>query len=137
MSDRIYRFVEAMNVQSNDRILEIGCGHGVAASLICEKLKEGRYVGIDRSSSMVAAATKRNTAFISAGLAEFVVATAESWNLDRERFDKVLAMRVRFFHDQPAEVSRLAERWLAPDGTLFVQYDEPGNDNADVPMSGG
>lgn len=47
MSDRIHRFVEAMNVQPNDRILEIGCGHGVAASLICEKLRAGRYLGID------------------------------------------------------------------------------------------
>lgn len=78
---------------------------------------------------MIAAATKRNPAFISAGLAKFALATAESCNLDRERFNKVLAMRVRFFHDQPAEARRLAERWLARNGKLFVQYDEPGNDN--------
>ena len=54
MSDRINRFVDAMNVQPNDRILEIGCGHGVAASLICEKLKAGRYLGMDRSPTGLA-----------------------------------------------------------------------------------
>ncbi|WEF34376.1 class I SAM-dependent methyltransferase [Pseudoduganella chitinolytica] len=126
MSDRIEKFVEAMHIQPHERILEIGCGHGVAASLICEKLATGHYVGIDRSPKMVAAATKRNAAFVSAGLATFVVATLESYDPGQARFDKVLAMRVRLFHDRPEEAGRLAERWLAPGGKLFVQYDEPG-----------
>jgi ubiquinone/menaquinone biosynthesis C-methylase UbiE len=125
MSDRIASFVEAMNVQPNDRILEIGCGHGLAASLICEKLATGRYLAIDRSPKMIAAAAKRNTAFVSAGLAAFSVAALESCDLGKDRFDKILAMRVRLFHDKPAEARRLAERWLAPGGKLFVEYDEP------------
>lgn len=45
--------------------------------------------------------------------------------LGDERFDKVLAMRVRLFHDEPDLARQLAERWLAPRGKLFVQYDEP------------
>ena len=130
MSDRIDRFVEAMNVQSQDRILEIGCGHGVAASLLCEKLGTGRYLGIDRSPKMVAAAAKRNAAFVGTGVAEFAVATLESLDLGNERFDKVLAMRVRLFHDQPVEARRLAERWLRPGGKLFVEYDEPARPSA-------
>lgn len=128
MSDRIHKFVEAMNVQPNDRILEIGCGHGVAASLVCEKLSAGHYVGIDRSLKMVAAATKRNVGFVDAGQAKFVVSTLESYDPGQERFDKVLAMKVRFFHDKPAEAIRLVQHWLAPNGRLFVQDDEPGKE---------
>lgn len=125
MADRIHSLVEAMNIQPRDRILEIGFGHGVAAALICEKLNGGHYLGIDRSAKMVAAAAKRNAAFVSAGMAEFVEASMESYDPERTRFDKVLAMRVRLFHEQPAEARRLAESWLAPHGQLFVEYDEP------------
>lgn len=49
MSDRVKDFIDSMKIRSTDRILEIGCGHGVAATLICEKLDSGRYVAIERS----------------------------------------------------------------------------------------
>jgi ubiquinone/menaquinone biosynthesis C-methylase UbiE len=124
-SHRIEQFVETINVKPGDRVLEIGCGHGVAAALICARLSGGSYLAIDRSAKMIAAAAKRNEAFVRAGVARFEVATLEALDLGEERFDKVLAMRVRLFHDQPEEARRLARRWLAPKGKLFVQYDEP------------
>jgi len=104
---------------------DIGCGHGVAATLICEKLKSGSYLAIDRSKKMVEMATKRNQSFVNAGLARFVHSEFESLDLGDVKFDKVLAMRVRLFHEQPQQATRLAKRWLAPKGNLFVQYDEP------------
>jgi len=125
MTHRIASFVEAMNVQPNDRVLEIGCGHGVAGTLICQKLQGGRYVAVDRSGKMIAAATKRNEAYVRAGVARFVLADLESLDLGEEKFDKVFAMRVRLFHDDPERARALAGRWLAPNGKLFVEYDEP------------
>jgi protein-L-isoaspartate O-methyltransferase len=38
MNDRQRIFIERMKVRPDDRVLEIGCGHGIAASLICERL---------------------------------------------------------------------------------------------------
>ncbi|MGQ3053965.1 MAG: class I SAM-dependent methyltransferase [Roseateles sp.] len=125
MSDRIEAFVESMKIRPTDRVLEIGCGHGVAASLICAKLRCGLYVAVDRSGKMVEAAAKRNQAFVNAGIAQFLQSTLESLDLGEQRFNKVLAMRVRIFHDQPDLAKDLARRWLVPRGQLFVQYDEP------------
>ena len=125
MSERIEKMVVAMNIQPNDRVLEIGCGHGIAATLICRMLSGGSYLGVDRSRKMVAAAANRNTNYVSAGVAGFVVGRLEDLDLGQARFDKILAMRVRIFHDQPDEARRLAQRWLAPPGELFVEYDQP------------
>lgn len=126
MSERIERFVESMNIQPGDRVLEIGCGHGLAATLVCQRLRTGRFVAIDRSRKMVAAAAQRNKVYVEAGVASFLESTLEQLDLGEERFDKIFAMRVRLFHDQPEIARELAQRWLKADGTLFTVYDEPG-----------
>lgn len=123
--DRIARFVAAMDVQPGDRVLEIGCGHGVAATLVCRLLDGGRYLAVDRSGKMIDAALRRNAEFVGTGRAAFLVGTLESVDLGGQRFDKIFAMRVRLFEDEPERARALAERWLAPGGRLFVEYDAP------------
>lgn len=125
MVDRIARFVASMDIQPGDRVLEIGCGHGVAATLVCSKLDTGHLLAIDRSHKMIAAAAKRNAAFVRAGTARFVLGQFEKLVPSEEKFDKVFAMRVRLFKEQPDLARALAERWLRPGGELFVEYDEP------------
>jgi len=126
MTGRLEAVVDALDIRPGDRVLEIGCGHGVAATLVCERLDGGSYTAIDRSAKMIAAARKRNAAHVEAGTAEFLVAALEDADLGDRRFDHVFAVRVGLFHREPARARALARRWLAPGGGVSAVFDPPG-----------
>ena len=117
--------MEQLDVRPDDRVLEIGCGHGVAVTLVCERLEGGHLTAVDRSAKMIQAATRRNAAYVEAGRAEFLVADLEDLDLGDRRFDKIFAVRVGLFYRNPERARGLAEGWLAPGGKLFVFYDQP------------
>ncbi len=117
--------VEKMDIGPGDRVLEIGCGHGVAATLVCERLEEGHLTAVDRSEKMIQAAARRNATHVEAGRAEFLVAHLEGLDLKDRRFDKNFAARVGLFHREPERARGMVERWLAPGGELFVFFDQP------------
>ena len=102
-------------------MLEIGCGHGVAATYVCER--GAKLTAIDRSPKMIAAAAKRNRRF---GDAEFLVAELEELDLGERRFDTIFAVRVGLFHREPRRAHELAGRWLAPGGRIRTVFDSPG-----------
>jgi ubiquinone/menaquinone biosynthesis C-methylase UbiE len=125
MSERMRAVVEELQIGPSDRVLEVGCGHGVAATLVCERLEGGHLTAIDRSPKMIEAASRRNAAYVEAGKAEFLVATLEELDLGDRRFDKIFAVRVGLFHRDPKRARRIVERWLVPGGALLVVFDAP------------
>jgi ubiquinone/menaquinone biosynthesis C-methylase UbiE len=126
VSERLRSVVERLGLRPDDRVFEIGCGHGVAAMLVCERLERGSLTAVDRSAKMIEAATRRNAAYVEAGKAEFLVADLEDFDLlgDR-RFDKIFAVRVGLFHREPERARGLVERWLTPGGEVFAFFDAP------------
>jgi ubiquinone/menaquinone biosynthesis C-methylase UbiE len=125
MSERLREIVDGLGIRPGDRVLEIGCGHGVAATFVCERLEHGRLTAIDRSPKMIEAARRRNAAYVEAGTAEFLVATLEELDLGDRRFDTIFAVRVGLFHREPARAEALVRPYLAPGGRLFTAYDTP------------
>jgi ubiquinone/menaquinone biosynthesis C-methylase UbiE len=125
MSERLRAVVEGLGIRPDDRVFEIGCGHGVAATFVCERLDGGRLTAIDRSPKMIAAAARRNAAYVDAGTAEFIVGSLEELDLGERRFEVVFAVRVGLFHREPERAHELARRWLAPGGSISASFDEP------------
>ena len=125
MSERLRKVVDELKVEPGDRVLEIGCGHGVAAGYVCERLEGGRLTAVDRSPKMIEAARRRNAEHVGAGRAEFFVAELENLALGERRFDKVFAVRVGLFHREPERARALVEPWLAPGGTITSVFDPP------------
>jgi SAM-dependent methyltransferase len=128
-SDRQGWAVGQLDVQPWHRVLELGCGHGVAVSLICERLHGGVVVGVDRSPKMIAAASKRNAAHVSAGRARFVTAEIHEADLGDEPFDKVLAVRFPpLLRGQAGPALAAVRDHLAEGGALYVVEHPPARD---------
>lgn len=125
MSERLRGVVDQLAVRPSDRVLEIGCGQGVAATMVCRLLSTGTLTAIDRSVKMVEAATRRNAPYVASGRAEFLIASIEDMNLGDRRFDLVFAVRVGLFHRDPERAHALLEPWLAPDARVLAFYDVP------------
>jgi SAM-dependent methyltransferase len=124
--ERLVRAVEQLAIAPADRVLEIGCGRGVAVSLVCARLDRGRIVAIDRSATMVRLALQRNTEHIAAGRASIHHGEVDSTLLAGERFDKVFAVNVNLFWTGPAARELAAiRRLLRPGGALYLCYEPP------------
>lgn len=125
-NERIGWAVDVVAPEAAERILEIGCGHGLAAAMVCDRLVDGRLVAVDRSSAMVDAARRRNAAHVAAGRLEFHVIELARLDLGDARFDKAFALRLGIFArgDPMRELTVLA-RHLSPSGRLFLFHDEP------------
>jgi ubiquinone/menaquinone biosynthesis C-methylase UbiE len=125
MSKRLAAIIDQLGIRPSDRVLEIGCGHGVAATMVCQRLDGGRLTAIDRSAKMIEAAARRNAAHVEEGKAEFLVADIEEVDLGKRRFEVIFAVRVGLFHREPERARALAERWLAPGGRVEAFFDPP------------
>jgi SAM-dependent methyltransferase len=93
-AERLVWAVEMLAVQPVDRLLEVGCGHGVAVSLVCERLNGGHILAIDRSAKMIEMAARRNAAHVAAGRAAFQVAALHEADLGGQLFDTIFAIHV-------------------------------------------
>jgi SAM-dependent methyltransferase len=124
-AERLRWAVETLDPAPSDRLLEIGCGAGVAISLICERRAGGTIVGLDRSRPMIAQAERRNRVHVDAGLVAFHAVALADAELGDDRFDKVFAVNVRLFRADAAREADVLRRALAPLGALYLFQQHP------------
>ena len=126
-SEARFRFaIDQLDLQPHHRVLEVGCGHGVAASAIADRLSGGYYLGVDRSPKMIASAERRLAGALAEGRAELTCTSFADAVLDSRHFDRIFAARVVAMTRTP-ELT-IAARLLAPDGVLVMAFDAPGQE---------
>lgn len=129
ISDRLQRAVDALPLAPGMRVLEVGCGPGVAARAVAARIGEGKVVAIDRSATAIDQAVRGSTAEIAAGRLEFRCSSIEGFALDpgEARFDLAYAHRVGALdgrHDGRRALSVL-KQVLKPGGLLIIDDRPP------------
>jgi cyclopropane fatty-acyl-phospholipid synthase-like methyltransferase len=122
-SKRLRWAVEVLGVAPDDRILEVGCGHGAAVSLVCDRLDGGRITAVDRSAKTIEAAKRRNRGH--ARKVRFVAASLARADLGEESYDKVFAVDVAALQ-RPGTDLDIVRRRLAPGGAIYLFSQAPG-----------
>ncbi len=134
IASRLRWAVELLAIGPDDRVLEIGCGHGVAVTAICERLVGGRVVAIDRSATMIAQAERRNRAYVADGRALFRATTLAEADFGGARFDKIFAVNVGLFWRPPVRELGVIGRLLQPGGALYLFHQPPAWPQTDAPQ---
>lgn len=115
--------VEAAELQSGARVLDVACGSGVVTRMAAAATgAEGRVAGLDANPAMIAVA--RSSTPDDAGI-EWVESPAEDMPFDDASFDVALcSMGLQFFNDRDAALREM-RRVLAPEGRAILTLPGP------------
>lgn len=130
-SPRIAAAIAALPLRPDMRVLEIGCGPGVAARAVSRVLIAGKIVAIDRSAKAIAQAVAGSAEELGSGRLEFRHVAIEDFVLDpgEPPFDLAFAMRVGALDGRHPELERQAmarlKAALQPGGLLVIDDRAP------------
>ena len=132
ISARLASAVNALPLTAGLRVLEIGCGPGVATRAAARIVAPGGVVvGIDRSAVAIRQAVRGSRAEIASGTAEFRHSSIEEFAVrdDEKLFDLAFAIRVGALDGRhPGVFERAMEvirSVVVPDGSLWIDGCDP------------
>jgi len=109
-----------LDVQPTDRVIELGCGPGVAIAALAGRATRGLVVGVDHSQVMIRQAGWRNRAPVRAGRVRLIHAPVQSMSVGDGPFDAALAVNtVGMWPDPPARLREIAGL-LRPGGRIAL-----------------
>jgi SAM-dependent methyltransferase len=112
--------VELLEVTPSDRVLELGCGPGVAIAALARRATRGLVVGVDHSQVMIGQARRRNAAAVRAGRVRLIHAPVERLQVPGGPFDAALAVNTVGMWPEPTDRLREIGELLAPGGRIAL-----------------
>jgi SAM-dependent methyltransferase len=108
----------ALDAQSGDRVLDVGCGPGFYVSELLEKVgPDGSVVGVDVSRDMLAVAARRTEGHDNV---EFHAGVATTLPLADQSCDRAVSVQVLEYVDEVPAALREMQRVLRPGGRLVL-----------------
>ena len=114
------KIIPELDIKQNDRILEIGYGHGLGVHRISSDF-DCHITGIDFSELMFREASKRNEKYIEQKKVELNFGNFLEYEIKPDHYDKVFCVHVIYFWDKLAEPFSKIRTGLK-DGGIFCLF---------------
>lgn len=114
--------LQALSVQSDDHVLEVGPGPGDLLDQIVRLSTRGSTAGVDFSPEMVQTCTRRFGSLIESGRVELQCSSAAAMPFAAERFTKACTVNTIYFWPEPAVELGEIRRVLRPGGRAVVSF---------------
>lgn len=114
--------IEQLQIQPNDRILDLGCGAGDALARLLQKDDTVHVTGLDRSATIVRSALRRNRAAVRRQRVAVVEGNIGTIPFQDEQFDRVFSIHTLYFWEDVPAVLADVERVLKPGGSFVITY---------------
>jgi ubiquinone/menaquinone biosynthesis C-methylase UbiE len=114
--------LDLLAIRPDDRVLEIGCGPGLALAACAERLETGLITGLDHSQTMIDQARKRNRETIDSNHVRLVRGNLSRLSELPGNFDKVFSVNVVQFFENSLDAFRTLYRVTAPKGLVASTY---------------
>jgi ubiquinone/menaquinone biosynthesis C-methylase UbiE len=115
---------EAMSIQDNDQIFEIGFGTGKLIHMMASQIKQGLIEGVDFSDTMVSIAEKRNKSHILKGKVNIQKGDFNGIPLKNRHYDKVCSVNTIYFWENPEQTLERIAEILKPGGKLVLGFED-------------
>lgn len=112
--------VRLLDVQASDRVIELGCGPGVAVAALAAQASRGLVVGVDHSAVMIRQARRRNKAAVRTHRVRLVQSSVENLSIAEGSFDAAIAINTIGTWPDPPTSPRHIARLLRPGGDIAL-----------------
>jgi ubiquinone/menaquinone biosynthesis C-methylase UbiE len=116
-SDITEQTLALMDIQSNDRILDLGCGTGWASRRMARIAKGGEVVGLDVANEMLRRAEEASSAFKNV---RYAWGSAEKIPEADNAFNKVLSVESFYYYADQGKALDELHRVMASGAKLFI-----------------
>ncbi|HLU94348.1 MAG TPA: class I SAM-dependent methyltransferase [Membranihabitans sp.] len=113
---------DLLDIQPEDKIIEIGFGNGANIELLLEKATRGTVTGVEISKTAIEMASRKNAKAISEGRVLLHLAPGNSLPSENNVFDKACSVATAYVIEDPGAVFREMFRVLKPTGRAAVTF---------------
>ena len=112
----------ALELRPDDRVLEVGFGHGKTLRKAAEVVSGGFVAGVDFSETMLGMARRRCSRLMAAARVQLELADSTRLPFPAEHFDKAYSVHTLYFWNDPVAHLREIRRVLRPGGRLALGF---------------
>lgn len=114
--------VALLDPRPGERVLELGCGPGLALAAAARRVGPGLVVGVDHSPAMLRHARLRNLADVARGRVRLVPGEVDALPPLPGPFDALLAVNAILWSEDPDALVRRLAALMRPGGRMAITF---------------